>query len=263
MNRRLHFILFSFTVLMLLHVSSFSQKSNGHPHPNIIIIYADDLGYADVSCYGGKSINTPHIDQLAAQGLLFTNAHATASTCTPSRFSILTGKYAWRKEGTGIARGNAHLLIDTNRVTVPSVLQQAGYFTGAVGKWHLGLGPLEGPDWNGVITPGPNEIGFNHYFLMPATPDRVPCVYVEDHHVVNLDPADPIKVNYDQPVGDWPTGKDHPELLKMKSSHGHNNTIINGIGRIGWMTGGKKALWADSTIAEVMLGKAIDRKSVV
>ena len=97
MNRRLYSIIFSFAGLMLLHLSALAQKSDGNPHPNIIIIYADDLGYADVSCYGGKSISTPNIDRLASSGLLFTNGHATASTCTPSRFSILTGKYAWRK----------------------------------------------------------------------------------------------------------------------------------------------------------------------
>ena len=243
---------FSLISALLIFLQATAQQK-----PNVVFIYADDLGYADVSCYGGQSINTPNIDHLAAQGVLFTNGHATASTCTPSRFSIITGKYAWRKEGTGIARGNAHLLIDTSRVTLPSMLQKAGYYTGAVGKWHLGLGPSEGPDWNGVITPGPNEIGFDHYFLIPATPDRVPCVYIENHHVVNLDPKDPITVSYDNPVGDWPTGKDHPELLKMKASHGHDNTIINGIGRIGWMTGGKAALWTDSTIAEVMLGKTL------
>jgi len=225
--------------------------------PNIIIIYTDDLGYGDISANGAAKIKTPNIDTIAAQGLRFTNAYATSATCTPSRFSILTGKYAWRKQGTGIAPGDAALLIPTDITTMPGMLQKAGYQTGAVGKWHLGLGPAGGPDWNTDIKPGPLEIGFDYCFIMPATGDRVPCVYLENHRIVDLDPADPIKVNYKEKVGDEPTGKENPELLKMKPSHGHDNTIINGISRIGWMTGGNKARWIDEELADVLTGRAI------
>lgn len=224
--------------------------------PNIVFIYTDDVGYGDVSCYGAKQVKTPHIDRLARSGVRFTNAHATSATCTPSRYSFLTGEYAWRRKGTGIAPGNAALIIDTARTTVPSVLKRAGYTTGVVGKWHLGLGGGQGPDWNGEIRPGPLELGFDEAFIIPATLDRVPCVYVEGRRVVRLDPNDPIRVDYRQPVGDWPTGREHPELLRMKSSHGHDNTIINGIGRIGYMTGGKAALWADHDIADTLTARA-------
>jgi arylsulfatase A-like enzyme len=169
----------------------------------------------------------------------------------------MTGQYAWRKEGTGIAPGDAALLIPPGTMTLPAMLRQAGYATGAVGKWHLGLGrPGAGPQWNGEIKPGPLEIGFDHAFLMPATTDRVPTVYIEDHHVVNLDPADPIQVSYKERIGDEPTGREHPELLKMKASHGHDQTIINGIGRIGYMSGGRRARWVDDEIAMVLTGKA-------
>lgn len=228
------------------------------PKPNIVFIYADDLGYGDISCYGATQVHTPNIDRLSAQGIRFTNAHASSATCTPSRYSILTGQYAWRKEGTGIAPGDAAALIKPGRTTWPSILKNAGYATAAIGKWHLGLGEDGvGPDWNHDIKPGPLEIGFDYDFLMPATLDRVPCVYVENHRVVNLDPADPITVSYKDPIGNWPTGKDHPELLKMASSpgHGHNQTIVNGIGRIGYMTGGKAALWNDETIADILVAK--------
>lgn len=225
-------------------------------HPNIVIIYADDLGYGDVSCYGATKIQTPHIDQLAKQGLLFTNAHATAATCTPSRFSLMTGTYAWRKQGTGIATGDASLIVPTDKITLPGALKRAGYQTAVIGKWHLGLGGSQGPDWNGEIKPGPRELGFDYSFILPATVDRVPCVYVENHKVVNLDPADPISVSYKEQTGDWPTGKEHPELLKLKSSQGHNQTIINGIGRIGYMTGGKAAIWNDDDIADKLVEKS-------
>ena len=231
---------------------------NAQQKPNIIYIYADDLGYGDLSCYGATKIHTPNIDKLAAQGIKFTNAHATSATCTPSRFSLITGKYAWRKTGTGVAPGDAALIIPLNQKTMPQMLQQAGYATGAVGKWHLGLGPKGGPDWNGEITPGPLEIGFNYSFIIPATGDRVPCVFVENHRVVGWDPKDSIFVSYGKPIGNEPTGKLNPELLKMKTSQGHDNTIVNGISRIGYMRGGKLARWTDEDIADVLTVKATD-----
>ncbi|WP_138990757.1 arylsulfatase [Larkinella sp. C7] len=223
--------------------------------PNIVLIYADDLGYGDLSCYGATKVKTPNIDRVAAEGLRFTNAHATSATCTPSRYSLLTGQYAWRKTGTGIAPGDAALLIPTNRVTLPGMLQRAGYQTGVVGKWHLGLGPKGGPDWNGDIKPGPLEIGFNYSFLLPATGDRVPCVYVENHRIVGLNPSDPVQVSYKDPIGTEPTGRANPELLKMMYSHGHDQTIINGVSRIGYMSGGKSARWVDEEMADVLTGK--------
>jgi len=244
--------------LLILTFFSFSQVIQAQQKPNIIIIYADDLGYGDVSAYGATKIKTPNIDKLAAQGLRFTNAYATSATCTPSRFSMLTGKYAWRKQGTGIAPGDAALLIPTDITTMPGMLQKAGYKTGVVGKWHLGLGPQGGPDWNGNITPGPLEIGFNYCFMLPATGDRVPCVYMENRRIVDLDPADPIMVSYKDKIGTEPTGKENPELLKMKPSHGHDNTIVNGVSRIGYMIGGKKARWIDEEMADVITNRAIN-----
>jgi arylsulfatase A-like enzyme len=245
--------LLAFIIVAKAEVNSQTVKGT----PNIVIIYADDVGYGDVSAYGATKIKTPNIDKIATQGLRFTSAYATSATCTPSRFSMLTGQYAWRKQGTGIAPGDAALLIPADITTMPKMLQEAGYATGVVGKWHLGLGPKGGPDWNADIKPGPLEIGFNYSFIMPATGDRVPCVYLENHRIVDLDPADPIKVNYAQKIGNEPTGKENPELLKMKYSHGHDNTIINGISRIGWMSGGKKARWIDEDLADVLTGKAV------
>lgn len=224
--------------------------------PNVIFIYSDDLGIGDLSCYGATKISTPNIDSLAGQGLRFTNAYATSATSTPSRYGLLTGTYPWRKENTGIAPGNSELIIDTTCVTLADVFHGAGYRTAAIGKWHLGLGPAGGTDFNGLIKPNTQSIGFDYEFVIPATVDRVPCVFVENGRVAGLDPSDPITVSYDHKVGDWPTGEENPELVKLKPSQGHNNTIINGIPRIGWMTGGKSALWNDEEIADVITEKA-------
>lgn len=231
-------------------------KSDEARRPNVIYLIADDLGIGDLSCYGATKVSTPNIDRLAGQGMQFTNAYATSSTSTPSRFGILTGMYPWRQKNTGIAPGNSELIIDTTCVTLADMFRSEGYATAAVGKWHLGLGPKGGTDFNRLIKPNTQDIGFDYEYIIPATVDRVPCVFVENGHVVGLDPADPITVNYEHKVGDWPTGLENPELVKLKPSQGHNNTIINGIPRIGWMTGGKSALWVDEDIADVITDKA-------
>ncbi len=247
-----------FLLILLSTLGGFLSVIAEQAKPNIIIIYADDLGYGDVGCYGATQVQTPHIDRLASEGLMFTDAHAAAATCTPSRFAMLTGQYAWRQKGTGIARGDASLIIHPETTTMPDIMKKAGYETGVVGKWHLGLGPQGGPDWNGSIEPGPLDIGFDYAFLIPATGDRVPCVYVEDRHVVGLDPNDPIKVSFNKRVGEEPIGKEHPELLKMHPSHGHDRTIINGISRIGYMTGGHAARWKDEDMADDITSKALE-----
>jgi arylsulfatase A-like enzyme len=226
--------------------------------PNIILIYADDLGYGDLGCYGAKAIATPNVDRLAASGLRFTDAHATSSTCTPSRYALMTGSYPWRKEGTGILQGDAPLIIPPGSVTLPSLLQQAGYRTGVVGKWHLGLGTVEKPaDWNGLITPSPAEVGFDHHQIMAATGDRVPTVFVEQGRVVNLDPKDPIRVSYKEKIGNEAVGREQPSARLMGADDQHSDTITNGVSRIGYMSGGKAALWKDEDLGDHFTAQAV------
>jgi arylsulfatase A-like enzyme len=233
------------------------SAQNRPARPNVVIIYTDDIGYGDVGCYGATLVKTPHIDSLAKQGLKFTDAHCSSATCTPSRYALLTGRYAFRQQGARVLPGDAPALIAPGTPTLASVLKQQGYHTAVVGKWHLGLG--DGfVDWNKEISPGPREIGFDYSFLIPATGDRVPCVYVENQKVVGLDPADPIRVSFDKKVGDEPIGAEHPELLKVHPSHGHDRTIVNGVSRIGYMSGGKSARWVDEDMADVITKKAVD-----
>ncbi len=228
--------------------------------PNIVIIIADDLGYGDLGCYGATKIKTPNMDKLAAEGVRFTQGYAPSSTCTPSRFSLLTGEYAWRQKGkkNSILDGDAPLCIEPGRLTLPAMLRKAGYQTGIVGKWHLGLGDGRTPvNFNGEVKPGPLEIGFDYSHIIPATVDRVPSVWVENHQVVGLDPADPIVVSYVTNISDEPTGLQRPDLLKQKADKQHSDTIINGISRIGYMKGGQAARFKDDELANTVVAKSV------
>lgn len=229
-----------------------SLKSN---NPNIVVIYLDDLGYGDLGAYGATGLETPNMDNLASGGVKFTNGYASSATCTPSRYALLTGEYPWRNEDANILPGTAPLLIDTAQATLPKMLKAEGYHTGIVGKWHLGLGSGN-VDWNTKIAPGPNEVGFDYSFIMAATQDRVPTVYIENGNVVRLDKDDPIKVDYQNNFEGEPTGKKNPEMLKMKWHHGHNSSIVNGIPRIGYMKGGDSAKWVDENMADTFLVRA-------
>ncbi|MBU2904561.1 MULTISPECIES: arylsulfatase [Arenibacter] len=223
--------------------------------PNIVFIYMDDLGYGDMSAYGATEISTPNMDALATGGVQFTNGYASSATCTPSRYAILTGRYPWRNKDAKILPGTAPLIIDTAQITVPKMLQGEGYATGIVGKWHLGLGSGN-VNWNERVSPGPNEVGFDYSYILAATQDRVPTVYIADGHVDGLDPNDPIEVSYEKNFEGEPTGLDNPELTTMKWHHGHNNSIVNGVPRIGFMKGGESAKWSDVDMADHFLAKA-------
>lgn len=244
-------IIFSLFVITVSGCDRPADQQHQAAKPNIIIIYADDVGYGDIGVYGSELIPTPHIDRLAAEGLKMTSAYATAATCTPSRYSLLTGEYAFRNRRAQVLPGDAPLLIEPGSHTLPSILADSGYRTSVVGKWHLGLG--EGNlDWNGPIKPGPLEIGFHESFLLPATNDRVPTVYVKGHDVYNLsEDDDPLRVSYSGDIGNLPTGVSHPERLRYGADLQHSGTIVNSISRIGWMDGGQSAWWDDEEMPVV------------
>lgn len=213
--------------------------------PNVVVILSDDVGWGDLGCYGATKIKTPNLDALAKAGMRFTDAHASAAVCTPTRYSLLTGEYSWRRDTVGLNRGvvdgDAPLLIPVGAPTLPGLLKQAGYRTGVVGKWHLGFGTGTA-DYNRELKPGPLEIGFDEFFGLPATNDRVPTVYVRGHRVVNLDPADPIHYTYDAKVA------------KERGMAGY----VAGHQRIGFMSGGKAAWWNDQTMADTFTREAVD-----
>ncbi len=247
-------------LLPLLATLAISQSAIAAAEkPNIVIIYGDDIGYGDFSCYGGVGVDTVNVDALAEGGQKFLSAYCTAATCTPSRYSLLTGEYAFRNTEAHILPGNAPLIIDPERPTIATFLRDNGYATALVGKWHLGLGAADVPlDWNASISPGPKEVGFDYSFNMAATADRVPSVYIENGQIVDLDQSDPVKVNYEEQIGDEPTGVSHPQMLKVQADEQHSGTINNGVSRIGFMTGGKSARFVDEDMADTYLNKAIE-----
>ena len=203
-----------FMVMLLAAQAPTAATADTPPKPNIIYIISDDVGYGDLGCDGATKVETPNLDRLASQGCRFTDAHATASVCTPTRFALLTGRYAWRQQGTGIAAGDTPALIEPGTTTVPSLLKAAG----------LGLGTPPKTDFNREIKPGPLELGFDDAFFIPATGDRVPCVFVENHRVVGYDPADPIQVSYGKRIGTGLTGNDPGVELKIQGGPGHQRT---------------------------------------
>lgn len=249
-------------IISLLSCQSNTSKTSedttlSKTNPNIVFIYMDDLGYGDVSAYGATELQTPNIDKLVAGGMKFTKAYASSATCTPSRYAILTGSYPWRNENAQILPGTAPLIIDTTEMTIPKMLKKQGYKTAVIGKWHLGLG-LGNVNWNEQVKPGPNEVGFDYSYIMAATQDRVPTVYLKDGLVENLDPNDPIEIDYDNEFEGEPTGYANPELVTMKADKQHNKTIVNGVPRIGHMKGGEAARWSDVDMADHFLNKTKD-----
>ena len=173
------------------------------PKPNVVLIFADDLGYGDLSCYGATKLKTPNLDKLAAEGRRFTDAHSASAVCSPSRYGLMTGRYPIRKNFWGPTPHTQELTIEVGRPTLASVLKSVGYDTAVIGKWHLGFGKGK-TDWNKPLKPGPLELGFDYYFGMPTVNSGPPFVYVENHGVVDYDPEDPFVYGKKSLTQKWP-----------------------------------------------------------
>ena len=173
-------------------LNEMKPKTVNSEYPNIVLIYADDLGYGDLGCYGATKLKTPNIDRLAKEGRLFTDGHSTSAVCTPSRYALLTGEYPLRINNYSPVFCEDKLLINPKQTTIASLLKRKGYATACIGKWHLGFGNKRKPDWNQEIKPGPLELGFDYYFGLPVVNSHPPFVYMENRRIVGLDPSDPL-----------------------------------------------------------------------
>jgi len=188
--------------------------------PNIVFIMADDMGYGDPGCYGAEKIPTPNMDRLAREGVRFTDAHSSSAVCTPSRYSVVTGRYCWRTRlKAGVFGGFSPPLIEPERLTVASMLKKVGYATAAVGKWHLGLGwhPREGTiepwgdgfniDYSRPLTGGPLVLGFDYFFGISGSLDMPPYCFIENDHTFGIPDREKHPYNPQQRKGlmvpDW------------------------------------------------------------
>jgi len=177
-------------LLLILFIFCNTKPSDSQ---NVVLIMADDLGIGDVSCYGATMIETPEIDKIARQGMRFDRFYTAGSVCTPTRYSILTGRYPIRRQEIASSNWDGNLLIETDRMTIGSMFKQMGYKTAAIGKWHLGYGMQGEPDYGGTLKPGPVELGFDYHWGLPRNHNDNIRGYVENHRLFGLDPNTPFK----------------------------------------------------------------------
>ena len=210
---------YGFLAGVLLGLITISCSEPQRPEqPNVIIIYADDLGYGDLGCYGATLVKTPHVDQLAREGILFSDAHTVSAVCTPSRYALLTGEYPFRQGYFAPVFLKVGLLIDTTRLTIADLMKKSGNATACIGKWHLGFGE-EAPDWNGDLRPGPLELGFDYYYGIPVVNSHPPFVFVENYRVVGLDPSDPFVFDQQAETRVFPEKMGIDQIGGAKAAH--------------------------------------------
>ena len=217
--------------------------------PNVVFIFADDLGYGDLSCYGATKVKTPNIDKIANQGKMFTDAHSASSVCTPSRYALLTGNYPIRGNGGkglwGPTPPTSELIIDTTSYTIADVFKTDGYVTAAIGKWHLGFGKGKN-NWQAPISPGPLDLGFDYYYGIPVVNSSPPFVYVENDQIVGGDPLDPMIYLGASPHPDATPVIAIPEEGSKKTHNKFKGAIE------------AHKLYNDYTVGTELAGKAVD-----
>ncbi|MEM7014727.1 MAG: arylsulfatase, partial [Verrucomicrobiota bacterium] len=222
--------------LVLLLVVSAACIAAADEKPNVVVIFADDLGYGDLSCYGATKVKTPNLDQLAAEGRRFTDAHSASAVCTPSRYALMMGEYPHRKGHNRPVFLKTGLIIDTERQTVADLMKEAGYATACIGKWHLGFGK-QAPNWNGDLKPGPLELGFDHYFGVPVVNSHPPFVWVENYRVLGLVEDDPFVFNKKAKTREFPEKMGFTQIGGADAAH---------------------ALYDDEAVGEKLVEKATD-----
>ena len=212
MRRILHTQLFIIALGLLIGTRLAAEQP-----PNVVLIFADDLGYGDLGCYGATKLQTPNIDKLAAEGRRFTDAHSASAVCTPSRYGLLTGEYPVRKNIWGPAPITSPLLIDPDKLTIADVFKNSGYRTAGFGKWHLGFGEKTNT-WTQPLRPGPPDLGFDYFFAVPVVNSAPPYVFVENDRVVDADPDDPLvyvgKGNKKETTPITPLTKEHGQRTR-------------------------------------------------
>ena len=248
MKRILGRVIFTFAVASACSVECTALAID---KPNVIVILADDLGYGDLSCQGATKVHTPNIDRLAAEGRRFTDAHSPASVCTPTRYNLLTGRYAWRTwNSSGTVWANDPMLIDPDRFTLADLMKGQGYRTACLGKWHLGFGSPEmpgwddvlGPDYNGPLRPGPLDVGFDYFWGVPHV-GQLPHVIIENDRIVGLDPDDPIRMLPDKRPGFEKNYLERPRL---------------GLAAALGVSGGKAARYEHEDLALMLTKRSVD-----
>jgi arylsulfatase A len=208
-------------VLILFSAAGASQGSVADDvfRPNVVFIMADDMGYGDLGCYGATKISTPHCDRLAREGRRFTDAHTPSGSCSPTRFGVLTGGYPWREDRVpGALNANDSYKLRDGEPTVASLLKNAGYATGCVGKWHLGVQRKRPVDWNAPLVPGPNAAGFDYYFGVINSHNQAPFVLVENEKIVGLKPGERIAVEGERNQTAGPRLRDEHGLEKAQAA---------------------------------------------
>lgn len=247
---KLRCLAFHLALLFGINAVGWSKDSPTHLHAEsgklpkaVVLIYADDLGYGDLSCYGATKVQTPNIDRLAEDGRLFTDAHSPSAVCTPSRYGLLTGEYPWRIGSRSPVFAQHGLIVDPEKTTLADIFRKAGYSTACIGKWHLGFGDPQ-PDWNAALNPGPLELGFDYYYGVPVVNSHPPFVYVENHRVVGWDRDDPFVYARNKP-------NPHTQAFAEKKKA----PLPGGLG----FSGGKAAhaLYRDEDVATHLTKKAV------